>query len=54
MALFHITIEKVIVKYDDVLLKEILDKLNELTNEGKKQEIIDKLNKAISDIQSTI
>lgn len=54
MALFHITIEKVIVKHDDVLLKEILEKLNELTNDNTKQEIIDKLDKAISDIKSTI
>lgn len=55
MALFNITIEKVIVKGDNEeiikLLKEIKDIL---TNNAVPQEIIDKLDSAISDIKNTI
>jgi len=55
MALFNITIEKVIVKGDNEeiikLLKEIKDIL---TGNAIPQEIIDKLDSAISDIKNTI
>lgn len=57
MALFHITIEKVVVKNDDELLKQILSKIDQLLedpNGNKKQEILDKLNKAVEDIKQTV
>lgn len=57
MALFNITIEKVIVKQDDELLKQILSKIDQLLedpNGNKKQEILDKLNKAVEDIKQTV
>lgn len=57
MALFHITIEKVVVKSNDELLEAILCKLNELPcndDEKLKQEIMNKLNKLIVDVKSTV
>lgn len=59
MALFHITIEKVIVQDDDRDIKRILNmilKKLECTEEDErlKQEIMAKLNKAIADIKSTV
>lgn len=59
MALFHITIEKVIVQDDD---REIKKKLNQILcllagsqeDEELKTEIMAKLEKAIADIKSTI
>lgn len=56
MALFHITIEKVVVKSDPEII-ELLKEIKCLVSngdEGVKQEIMDKLNNAISDIKSTI
>lgn len=61
MALFHITIEKVVVKEDDdvkKLLCEINKKLDRLLGDTDddeiKQQMMDKLNSAIEDIKSTI
>lgn len=57
MALFNITIEKVIVKQDDELLKQIIEKLDQLLEDPdgrKKQAILDKLNNATEDIKSTL
>lgn len=50
MALFHITIEKVIVRQDDELLKEINCKLNKLLAAQNNDEII---NKAASDLDTS-
>lgn len=57
MALFHITIEKVVVKESSEikdLLEQILCLLKQSPDEEIKQEIADKLDKAIADIKSTI
>lgn len=58
MALFHITIEKVVVQPDndqDIkrLLHLILKKLDD-KDEAERAEIMAKLEKAIADIKSTI
>lgn len=42
MALFHITIEKVIVKHDDELLKVINEKLDRILSAGTNDEAIKK------------
>lgn len=59
MALFHITIEKVIVQPDNdhdikKLLFQILKKLDNNDDEKVKAEIMAKLEKSIADIKSTI
>lgn len=60
MALFHITIEKVIVEKDDDrqikrLLLKILEKLeSNQEDEQLKAEIMRKLNVIIDDVKSTI
>lgn len=58
MALFHITIEKVIVKEGDDEIKKLLQEIKCLItdkeDEATKQQIMDKLDKAISDIKQTV
>ncbi len=63
MALFNITIEKVVVKDNDEvkkLLCAINEKLDIIIGAGSpgdeqtKKEIMDKLNKTIDDVKSTI
>lgn len=56
MALLNITIEKVIVK-DDPEIKALLEKIICMLSkddESLRQQIFDKLQKAISDIKSTV
>lgn len=55
MGFINITIEKVVVRQDDELLKEINCKLDKLlAGNVIPQEVIDKLNAAIEDIKGTI
>jgi hypothetical protein len=61
MALFNITIEKVVVRDDGEikkLLETIIKKIDAITDgensEALRQEISDKLDKAIQDIKSTV
>jgi hypothetical protein len=58
MALFNITIEKVIIQSDNTEELKKLDTIIALLTDdadGKvKQEIMDKLNSAIEDIKSTV
>lgn len=59
MALFHITIEKVIVQPDNdqdikKILFQILKKLDNPEDEKVRAEIMAKLEKLIADVKSTI
>lgn len=56
MALINITIEKVIVKQNEDVLNEILCLVRELSGCDKhlKQEIMNKLDKLIVDVKSTV
>jgi hypothetical protein len=61
MALFHITIEKVIVRNDDSEVKELLQAINkkldgvlEDPSGEQKQKLFDKLVKIIADVKSTV
>ena len=57
MALFQITIEKLIIQCDDEKLDLILKKLDELSEDPKgelKQEIFDKLTAIKKDIEETV
>lgn len=61
MALFNITIEKVIIENRESDLKELLETINEKLgqlledpNGEMKKEILKKLSKAIRDINSTV
>lgn len=60
MALFNITIEKVVVKDNSEelkLLREIkclLEKNNGNEDEAIRQQIMDKLNKVLADIKTTV